>query len=340
MKQEQKWNPMFIRYGIWAFLLILIIIQLILPRWKDITTSQTSQPWQQGQQEAQQEKKIAVNFLKTQVPFTGQYTVYANTLADIHATISPEQKAQFQHYINSPVFTQIKNILQKEDIPTDFAYLPRILTKANLQYTEWKYIEERKIGIRALDRVVAKQYGARVDYFVDERQDVEKSTHAMTQYIKELYNLYEDWNMVMLSLLSSEHMRDIREQYVIASKYAGDREQYITDLGEKKINIMQAFKKPKTWNFYTDTSLVHTKFLDLLYWKLQAEYPQYGFEYQPLQLKKEKVVVDEEDWLNVMTIAKKYNLSYGVVKMLNPWIVGMLLPEGEREITLVDTLVK
>ncbi len=311
IKPEQKWNPMFIRYGIGGFLLILIVIQLILPRWNTLTTSETPQPWQQEEQTKQQEKKITINFLKNQVPLSGQYTVYANALTDINATISPEQKAQFQHYIKSPVFT-------------------------NPQYTEWKYLEERKIGIRALDRVVAKQYGARVDYFVDERLLVDESTHAMAQYIKELYNLYEDWNMVMLSLLSPEETRDIRENYVIASKYAGERDEYIRDLGEEKIDIMQAFKKPKTWDFYTDTALVHTKFLHLLYWKMQAEYPQYHFENQPLTLQTENVLVDEEDGLNIMTVAKKYNLSYGVLKMLNPWIVGMVLPEGERKITRVE----
>lgn len=43
----------------------------------------------------------------------------------------------------------------------------------------------------------AIKYGLRVDEFVDERRDFNKSTQAATRYLKELHELYNDWELTL-----------------------------------------------------------------------------------------------------------------------------------------------
>lgn len=43
----------------------------------------------------------------------------------------------------------------------------------------------------------AIKYGLRVDEFVDERRDFKKSTQAATRYLKELHELYNDWELTL-----------------------------------------------------------------------------------------------------------------------------------------------
>jgi membrane-bound lytic murein transglycosylase D len=43
----------------------------------------------------------------------------------------------------------------------------------------------------------AREYGLRVDWWVDERADPERSTKAAAQYIKDLYRQFNDWPLVL-----------------------------------------------------------------------------------------------------------------------------------------------
>ena len=40
-------------------------------------------------------------------------------------------------------------------------------------------------------------YNLEVNNYVDERSDLECSTQAAAQYLKKLYNVFNDWNLVL-----------------------------------------------------------------------------------------------------------------------------------------------
>lgn len=44
-----------------------------------------------------------------------------------------------------------------------------------------------------------KQYGLKIDTYVDERSDPTKASKAATQYMKNMYNIFGDWDLVLAS---------------------------------------------------------------------------------------------------------------------------------------------
>jgi FOG: LysM repeat len=90
-------------------------------------------------------------------------------------------------------FPIIEQILDEHGLPLELKYLA---------------IVESALNPRALSRVGAsglwqfmlptgKAYGLTINSLIDERLDPIKSTHAACRYFKDMYAIYNDWNLVM-----------------------------------------------------------------------------------------------------------------------------------------------
>jgi membrane-bound lytic murein transglycosylase D len=55
----------------------------------------------------------------------------------------------------------------------------------------------RARGIWQFGRATAIRYGLKVNRYIDERSDPEKSTHAAARYLSDLYAMFKDWNLVL-----------------------------------------------------------------------------------------------------------------------------------------------
>ena len=87
----------------------------------------------------------------------------------------------------------IKPILKEYGLPEELALLPLIESGFN----PFAVSPSGAAGIWQLMPQTARRFGLRVDSKVDERFDLTKSTHAAARYLKELYEMFGSWELVL-----------------------------------------------------------------------------------------------------------------------------------------------
>ena len=130
----------------------------------------------------------------------------AKTPLDLYFT--PEVEKRIKRYIKSRVGFYKDNIekisfylplfeehLQNNQIPIEIKYLPIIESRLDPTAVS-------KVGATGLWQFMfytALENGLKMNSYIDERMDPLKSTIAATTYLKKLYKIHSDWNLVLAS---------------------------------------------------------------------------------------------------------------------------------------------
>jgi membrane-bound lytic murein transglycosylase D len=193
----------------------------------------------------------------------------------------------------------MRNLLRENGLPEDLVYMALIESGFN----PYAYSRRKASGPWQFIYLTGKKYGLKLNYWIDERRDPEKSTIAAAKYLKDLYDLFECW-------------------YLAAAGY---------NAGEGK--IMNAIKRYRTEDFWELTKYRYLKketkdyVPQMIAAALIAKEPEiYGFtdiEYQD-PLRYEKVNVPEVTDLRL--IAKACEISLGELKDLNPELLRWCTP--------------
>jgi membrane-bound lytic murein transglycosylase D len=197
---------------------------------------------------------------------------------------------------------QVEQIFAEFDLPTDLIFLSLVESGFNPH----AYSRARATGPWQFMTGTAKNYGLRVDQYIDERRDPIKSTVAAAQYLRDLYDMFGTWPLAM------------------AAYNAGEG------------RVMRALQKSRATSYWEIAQTKHLKretkdyvprFLAAM--TIAKNPDQYGFAEMDLEPHAfEEVVVDRS--LHLREIAAAAGLRFEDLSHFNPELRRSLTPPGER----------
>ncbi|HEJ84059.1 MAG TPA: LysM peptidoglycan-binding domain-containing protein, partial [Desulfobacteraceae bacterium] len=211
----------------------------------------------------------------------------------------------------------IVRALKEAGLPEELSWLPLIESGFKVKALS----SARALGMWQFIASTGYRYGLKRGQWVDERMDPDKSTEAAIAYLKELHQIFGDW------------------QTVLAAYNCGEG-RVLRVINSQKINYLDHF-----WDLYkrlpSETAFYVPKFLAVLHILNDPE--AHGFTLPPVdeEIQTEVVMVDKQASLD--SIAQLIGVSGEVLKELNPELkrhispprpYDLRVPEGKGPVLL------
>lgn len=90
-------------------------------------------------------------------------------------------------------FPYFEEALDQYGLPLELKYLPIIESALNPRAVS----RARAVGLWQFILPTGKLYGLKVTSFIDERMDVIKSSDAAARYLRDLFNVFQDWQLAL-----------------------------------------------------------------------------------------------------------------------------------------------
>jgi len=200
----------------------------------------------------------------------------------------------------------IDRVLKEYKLPKGLAYLPVIesayvptLTSRAGAHGIWQFMPE-----------TAREYGLRVDWWVDERADPERSTRAAAAYLKDLYAHFQDWPLALAAYNAGP----------------GRVDRALADNGAHSFwDLLEEAAIPRETRGY-----VPTFFATLI---IATDPSTYGFRLaEPVD--GDVKAIEVEGPLSLHFVADAAKLDEGLLRELNPALYRGVLPPGRAILTI------
>ena len=86
-----------------------------------------------------------------------------------------------------------REIFREEGVPLDLVYMAHVES----HFKPNAYSRAKARGLWQFMLGTGRMYGLRQDWWIDERSDIVKSTHAAAQHLRDLYERFENWDLAM-----------------------------------------------------------------------------------------------------------------------------------------------
>jgi membrane-bound lytic murein transglycosylase D len=245
--------------------------------------------------------KVRAGFQQMQRSIPLQYNATVHSFVDYFIYKKPSFTKMMLERKNFyfPIF---EKYLAKYNMPDELKYLSMLESGLNP-----KAISHAKaVGLWQFMKPTGGDFGLRVDQYVDDRMDIEKSTEAACKYFRQLYTIFGDWELVLAS--------------------------YNTGPGNLRRAIRRAGNVRDYWQLHPylhkDTRTYVPQFTAIMYMMNHAD--EYGIFpeeiMEPVAI--EKITID--GFLDIETFSNASGISLDDIQKLNPSILKGVLPAYSR----------
>ncbi|MBL8003794.1 MAG: lytic transglycosylase domain-containing protein [Candidatus Kapabacteria bacterium] len=217
-----------------------------------------------------------------------------------------QQPGQIVLYLkrSGRVFSQIEPILKKYSIPNDVKYLA-VAESALIINTSSKGAQ----GIWQIMPETGRSLGLQVDEYIDERNDIDKSTVAACQYLQQGYSKFKNWTLTCAGYnmghnglngsINNQSRKDYYDLFLNSETY-----RYIFRI----LAIKVIFENKDKYGLILD----------------ESDY------YQPYEVTSKEV----EEVANLAQWAVDNGTSLREVKYLNPWLINTSIPKSNKKFSI------
>lgn len=202
-----------------------------------------------------------------------------------------------------PIF---EKYLAKYGLPQELKYLSIIESGLNPRAIS----RARAVGLWQFMSATGRYYGLKHDWYIDERMDPEKATEAACRYLKDLYNIFNDWELALAA--------------------------YNTGPGNVKKAIRRSGYKRTFWEIYPnlprETRSYVPQFIAIVYTMSYLHEHNFIDEGSERYVRADTIQVNK--FLNFETFASLTETCVEDLQRLNPFIIHNVVPQDGKTYTL------